>query len=147
MENETNRIFKVGENMEDLKKSIKRLEEKIDKNSIKIDSNVETIIANMNKLHSHEEKINSNAERIQQNSFALDILKDIQKDSDNLAVSNKRFYKLLIIIIILWFATIGYLIYVLNDIGTIEEITNQNVVQETENGFNNFIGRDGEING
>lgn len=133
--------------MEDLKKSIKRLEKKIDKNSIKIDNNVETIISNMNKLHSHEEKINNNAEKIQQNSFALDILKDIQKDSDNLAISNKRFYKLLIIVVILWFITIGYLVYVLNDIGTIEEITNQNVVQETENGSNNFIGRDGEING
>lgn len=126
--------------MEDLKKSVARLEEKIDNNAI-------NIIENMNRLHSHEEKINNNFDQIQKNSFALDILKDIQKDSDNLAISNKRFYKLLIIILILWFATIGYLIYVLNDIGTIEITTNQNVAQETENGSNNFIGRDGEING
>jgi hypothetical protein len=47
-------------------------------------------------------------------------------------------------IIILWVITIGYLVYVLNDVGTIETTT-QEVQQESNNGNNNYIGNDGDI--
>ena len=107
--------------MEDLKKSVKKLEDKLD-------NNVKMIIENMNKLHNHEDKINANAIKIQENSFALDILRDIKQDNASLAISNKRFFRLLILVLFMWFATIGYLVYILNDIGTIE--TTNEITQE-----------------
>ena len=120
--------------MEDLKKSIENLEKKIDNNSDKIDNNVKEIINNMNKLHSHEEKISKNTERIQKNSYALDILKDYKKE-------NKRLFTILVTILVLWFITAGYLVYILNDTGTIEET----IEQETGSGNNNYIGNNGDI--
>ena len=118
--------------MEDLKKSIKRLEEKLD-------NNAKDIISNMNKLHSHEEKINKNSEKIKQNSYALDILKDYKNGS-------KRLFIALIIVLCMWFATIGYLVYVLNDIGTIEEETSQEI-DNVETIENSTIINKGDVNG
>jgi len=46
-------------------------------------------------------------------SFAMEVLEDYKK-------ANKRLFVILIITLCMWFATIGYLIYLLNDIGTIE---------------------------
>lgn len=126
--------------MEDLKNSVKRLEDKIDRNADKI-------ITNMNKLHSHEDKINANAEKIQKNSLALDILRDIKQDNANLAAANKRLCASLILVLCMLAITFGYLVYILHDIGTIEEVTTQEVSQENEDGSNYFIGRDGDING
>lgn len=99
--------------MEDLKKNVKKLEENVEKLETKLDNNVELIIKNMNKLHSHEELINNNTNRIKQNGYALEILKDYK-------FGNKRLFIALIIVLFMWLATIGYLVYVLNDIGTIE---------------------------
>lgn len=70
-------------------------------------------------------------------SFAMDLLKDYKKQ-------NKRQFIIILVILGMWFVTIGYLVYVLNDIGTIEETT-QEVTQESDNGNNNFIGNDGDI--
>ena len=42
----------------------------------------------------------------------------------------------------MWFLTIGYLVYILNDIGTIDETT---ITQDNTNGYNNYIGNDGDI--
>jgi hypothetical protein len=92
--------------MEDLKNSVKRLEDKIDRNADKI-------ITNMNKLHSHEDKINANAEKIQKNSLALDILRDIKQDNVNLAFTNKRLIWVLILVLCMWVVTVGYLVYIL----------------------------------
>ena len=111
------------------------IENKISELEKKIDKNMDKIINNMNELHSHEEKINKNANKIKQNSYALSILKDYKKET-------KRLFIALIIVLFMWFATIGYLVYTLNDIGTIEEET---VTQENENGYNNYIGNDGDI--
>ena len=49
-------------------------------------------------------------EEIQEESFATQILKDYKKQ-------NKRQFIVILVILIMWFATIGYLIYILNDIG------------------------------
>ena len=103
--------------------NIEDLEKKIEKNA--------------NKINSNADKINSNLEKIEKNSYALDILKDYKEDS-------KRLFVILFVILVMWIATLGYLIYVLNDINTIEETT-QEVTQENENGYNNFIGNDGDI--
>lgn len=48
-------------------------------------------------------------------SFAYEILQDYKK-------ANKRQFIIILVILFMWFATGGYLIYILNDIGT-EEIT------------------------
>ena len=86
--------------MEDLKKSVKTLEKKLD-------NNVELILNNMNKLHAHEEKINKNATQIKENSYVLNILKDYKQDS-------KRLFYILLVVLVLWVATLGYVIFLLN---------------------------------
>lgn len=69
-------------------------------------------------------------------SFAMEVLIDYKK-------ANKRQFIIIIVILLMWFATIGYLVHILNDIGTIEETT---ISQDNENGYNNYIGDDGDIN-
>lgn len=46
--------------------------------------------------------------------LALEMLEDYKK-------ANKRLFIILLITLIMWFLTIGYLVYTLNDIGTIED--------------------------
>lgn len=50
--------------------------------------------------------------------LALELLSDYKK-------ANKRQFIIIIVILIMWFLTIGYLVYVLNDIGTIETSTQE----------------------
>lgn len=59
--------------------------------------------------------------------LASEILSDYKK-------ANKRQFIIILIILVMWFCTIGYLIYVLNDIGTIET-TSQSIegVETIEN--------------
>ena len=83
------------------------------------------------------EDVEKLGEKVEQTSFAYELLSDYKKQ-------NKRLFVIILVILGMWFATIGYLVYVLNDIGVIEETTE--VTQENENGYNNFIGNDGEIN-
>lgn len=75
---------------------------------------------------------------MENDTIVTSILKDYKKQS-------KRLFIILLVVLSMWFITIGYLVYVLNDIGTIETTT-QEVQQENENGNNNFIGNDGDIN-
>ena len=75
---------------------------------------------------------------MKEQSLAMELLQDYKK-------ANKRMFIIIIIILTMWFATIGYLVYILNDIGTIETTTQQ-VEQENEEGNNNFIGGNGDIN-
>lgn len=76
----------------------------------KIDDNAEKIIANMNKLHSHEEKIENNSKRIKENSYALEILRDYKK-------AYKRQFIIIFVILVMWFLTICYLVYILKSGG------------------------------
>lgn len=87
------------------------------------------------KIEKNADRIIENADRIQKNSYALEILNGYKTD-------NRRLFIILLIVLFMWFATIGYLVYVLNDIGTIEETT---VTQDNDNGYNNYIGNDGDI--
>ena len=79
-------------------------------------------------------EIKKEVQEIQEESFATQILQDYKRQS-------KRQFIVILVILIMWFATIGYLVYVLNDIGT--ETTE--VTQENSDGNNNFIGNDGDI--
>lgn len=57
-------------------------------------------------------------QEIQEQSFAMELLTDQKKQ-------NKRQFIIILVILGMWFATVGYLVYVLNDIGT--ETTTQEV--------------------
>lgn len=108
--------------------TIKELAKQVEENAKRLDEHLEEIKKNGNN-------INNNQQQIQQNSYALDILKDYKAGS-------KRMFIALLIVLFMWFATICYLVYVLNDIGVVEETT---VSQDNESGYNNYIGNDGDI--
>ena len=59
-----------------------------------------------------------------------------------LKTQNKRLFIIWIITFIAFICLLGYTFYLLNDIGTIEETA---VSQDNENGYNNYIGNDGDI--
>ena len=73
------------------------------------------------------EKIN---EKVEQTSFAYELLSDMKKQ-------NKRLFIIILVILSMWFATIGYLVYILNDIGTIEESSIQ--IEDVETIDNSHI--------
>ena len=62
---------------------------------------------------------------IKEEGFAMEILKDYKK-------SNKRMFVALVIVLIMWFITIGYVVFLLNDIGAIEETIDINEVDNIE---------------
>lgn len=80
------------------------------------------------------EKVQEKVNAIEEQSFAMELLQDAKK-------TNKRLYIILIVVLCMWSATIGYLVYVLNDTGTIETTR----VEQSDAGSNNYIGNDGEI--
>lgn len=59
------------------------------------------------------EKINNKVEQV---SFAYELLSDYKKQ-------NKRQFIVILVILSMWFITGAYLVWLLNDIGTIEERT------------------------
>lgn len=76
----------------------------------------------------------------EEESFAMSMLKDYKKQ-------NKRQFIIILVILSMWFVTIGYLVYLLNDISYEETTTTETYDMSTEDGNNNFIGGDnnGEI--
>jgi hypothetical protein len=72
---------------------------------------------------------------VKEESFAMELLKDFKKQ-------NKRMFILWIITFLTLIGVTCYTIYLLNDIGVIEETT---ITQENEDGYNNYIGNDGDI--
>ena len=70
-------------------------------------------------------------------SIAREMLEDYKKQ-------NKRLFVIIILILIMWFATGCYLVYILNDVGTIE--TTEEITQDNKDGYNNYIGNNGDIN-
>ena len=80
------------------------------------------------------DNIRNEVHELQEQSLALELLKDYKKQ-------NKRQFVIILVILGMWFATIGYLVYILNDIGT-ETTTTESYDMSTENGKNNFIGGD-----
>lgn len=68
---------------------------------------------------------------IKQESIAMQMLKDYKKQ-------NHRLFIIILVILGLWFTTGMYLIYILNDIQSIEETS----VDMDAEGSNNYIGGD-----
>lgn len=77
-------------------------------------------------LREEIDDIKNEVNTLKDESLAMEILKDYKK-------STKRLFSILIVVIILWFATIGYLVYVLNDIGTIENTQEVSDIDNIEN--------------
>ena len=67
---------------------------------------------------------------IQEESLAMSLLRDYK-------IQNKRQFIVILVILGMWFATIGYLVYILNDIGTetttTEELIDIDDVDNIEN--------------
>ena len=74
---------------------------------------------------------------VKSQSLAREMLEDYKKQ-------NKRLFIIIIVILCMWFATGCYLVYILNDIGKIETV--EEVTQDNSDGYNNYIGNDGNIN-
>lgn len=78
---------------------------------------------------------------IKQESFAMEMLKYSKKQ-------NKILFVIILILLVFWFATGSYLIWVLNDIG-VEEITTEEsyeVQQEADRNNNYINGSDNSVN-
>ena len=92
------------------------------------------------QLDENSKKIINNMNQIHQNSGALEILKDFKGD-------NKRLFAILMVVLFMWFftlvPTVVYLVHTLNDTRIIDTTE---ISQDNENGDNNYIGNDGEIN-
>lgn len=72
------------------------------------------------------------------NSLAMELLNDYKK-------TNKRQFIIILVILTMWFITIGYLVYILNDIGTIEttqEIQDVETIQNSNITNGDMYGED-----
>lgn len=85
--------------------------------------------------------VRKDLEEVKNESFASEILRDYKKDK-------KRLFIIILVILSFWFATIGYLVFVLNDIETVTTEETIEVEQDGgDNGNNNFInGNENEVN-
>lgn len=105
--------------------------------------NTETNIEEIAKRAEHNaRKIAENSNRISQNTGALEILHTIK-------MNTIMFFVMWMVTFIMLLLSVGYIIYIKNDTNTIitDTDTTQEVEQENKSGDNNFIGRDGDING
>lgn len=98
------------------------------------------------QINKNVNNINNNFEQIQKNTGAFDMLKIASDKLRNARSSNKRLFIILIIILVMWFATIGYLVYVLNDIGYVEETTTTQEIREIDT-INGNVVNNGDVNG
>lgn len=64
-------------------------------------------------------------QEIKNKSYVFDILSDYKK-------SNKRQFIVILVILSMWFITIGYLVYVLNDVGTVETTTTTQEIDDVD---------------
>lgn len=68
--------------------------------------------------------------KLKEQSLAMELLKDYKK-------ANKRQFIIILVILGMWFATIGYLVYILNDISNVETDTIE--IEDVENIDNSHI--------
>lgn len=92
------------------------------------------------KIDSNYNSINKNREDIDQNTGAVALLHTLNANSN-------KYFIIWIITFIVLLGSIGYNIYLLTDMAKIETIETQEIEQSNDSGDNNFIGRDGDING
>lgn len=84
-------------------------------------------------------EVKQELKEVKEKGFAMEILSDYKK-------TNKRMFIILITVLCMWFATIGYLVYILNDIGVIEETTYEQEVTDIDS-IGGSITNSGDIYG
>ena len=57
-------------------------------------------------------------QELKEQSLAMELIKDYKKQ-------NKRQFIVILVILSMWFITIGYLVYILNDISSVETTTQE----------------------
>lgn len=84
------------------------------------------------------EKVKKKVEKIEEESFAMGLLSDYKRQ-------NKRLFIIILALIIGWFITGIYLVYILNNTGVIEESSTQKI--SDINTIENSNIANGDING
>lgn len=97
----------------------------------------------MKQIKKELDDIKQEVEEIEQEGFATEIIKGLKDQC-------KRKDIIIILLIICWFATGCYLVYILNDIGTVETTTTETYdqdISDTGDIDNTTINNGGVING
>ena len=104
----------------------------------RLDENTQKIMLNLEKIEHNSNKIGINEQNIHKNSLALDILKDYKKQ-------NKRLVIIWLITFIAFICLLVYTIWLLNDIGTYDEIRSQEITDIESIEYSDII--NGDYNG
>lgn len=83
-----------------------------------------------------EENLEKLEKKVEKQSLAMELLEYSKEQNGQLEKTNKRLIAVLIIVLIMWFATICYLVFILNDI---EKTTDTIDVQDVESIDNSHI--------
>jgi hypothetical protein len=89
-----------------------------------------------------KEELGKVEEKVEQVSFAMELLQFSKEQNVQLEHNNKRMFIIILVLIGVILASVGYNIYLLNDTATVETTE---VTQDNENGHNNYVGNDGDI--
>lgn len=74
---------------------------------------------------------------MKEQSFAMELLHDARK-------TNKRMFIIIIVILAMFTALLGYTLYLLNDIGTVEETTSTQEISDIDTINNSSINNGGK---
>lgn len=88
------------------------------------------------------EELDKVEEKVEKTSFAMEMLQFSKEQNKVLEKNNKRMFIIILVLIGVILASVGYNIYLLNDTTTVETTE---VTQDNENGYNNYVGNDGDI--
>lgn len=89
-----------------------------------------------------KEELDKVEEKVEKTSFAMEMLQFSKEQNVQLERNNKRMFWIWIITFVGLVLSIGYIIYLLNDISNVDSTE---ITQENESGYNNYIGNDGDI--
>ena len=88
------------------------------------------------------EELDKVEEKVEKTSFAMEMLQFSKEQNKVLEKNNRRMFIIILVLIGVILASVGYNIYLLNDTTTVETTE---VTQDNENGYNNYVGNDGDI--
>lgn len=89
-----------------------------------------------------KEEIEKVEEKVEKTSFAMEMLQFSKKQNEQLENNNRRMFWIWLITFIGLVLSVGYIVYLLNDISSVDATE---VTQQNEDGYNNYIGNDGDI--
>lgn len=89
-----------------------------------------------------KEELGKVEEKVEQVSFAMEMLQFSKEQNKVLEKNNKRMFIVILVLIGVILASVGYNIYLLNDTSTVETTE---VTQDNDDGNNNYVGNDGDI--